>query len=158
MVMAIFAHMNISHVSFLHDFKVFISFLCSCFWTFGAFYILLGLDQIIKLEGNICLLNYNYLLLFTFHYYPTLYIPNVLGPFTLEPVVNLNQHTFKMHTFLCLFLLRLNVDFFFALLFCQTFFLPEPHWNYKYCHCTINEVLSNNHKCCFWQSSCIYTT
>lgn len=29
------------------------------FWTFGAFYVLLGLDQIIKLEGNICLLNYN---------------------------------------------------------------------------------------------------
>lgn len=38
------------------------------FWTFGAFYFLLCLDQIIKLEGNIGLLNYNCLLLFTFHY------------------------------------------------------------------------------------------
>lgn len=30
-ITAVFAHMNISHVSFLHDFKVFISCLCSCF-------------------------------------------------------------------------------------------------------------------------------
>lgn len=30
-ITAIFAHMNISHVSFSHDVKVFISCLCACF-------------------------------------------------------------------------------------------------------------------------------
>lgn len=132
-ITAIFAHIlpkGIYFLSFVQDLVHF-----SCFLG----YFLLSLDQIIKLEVNICLLDYNYLLLFNFHYYLPLYIPNVLGPIRLEPVVNPNQHTFSV-TYSHFWFIFASAWNFLCCLFRNTFFLPEPHSNYKCCHCTINEV------------------
>lgn len=120
--------MNMSHVSCLHDSKVFILCLCSCFELLVYFYMFYWVwTKSFKLEGNICLLKYNYLLLCTFHYYPLLYIPNVLGPFRLEPVVNPNQHTsnFKMHMSLFTFAV-LKCRIFFALLYLPYIFSTWP--------------------------------
>lgn len=99
-ITAIFAHMGhvfiFTWLQGIYFMSLFRRLKFGAFYMFSRFFFFYCLDQIIKLEVNLCLLDYNYLLLFTFHYYLPLYILHVLGPIRLEPIVTPNQHTFSV--------------------------------------------------------------